>query len=210
MLVYRLVAMAFVPVPEKYQGIPIEELEVHHINFNHNENLASNLMWLTKAEHMQLHSDSEVTKQRKSKPKSEEHKRNLSEALKGRVFSEEHINHLREANKGEKNPMYGNYGEKNPMYGKHHTEETRKKMSEKRKLDKHPLWGKHHTEETKRKLSEANGKPVIQYTLEGEFVAKYQSMMDAAKQTGIRNTYISNCCSGKQKSAGGFKWRYAA
>ena len=70
-------------------------------------------------------------------------------------------------------------GDKNPMYGKKHTEETRKKMSEKqleigvgrgkpmpehikkkfleaRKQavgEKHHFYGKHHTEETKRLLS---------------------------------------------------------
>ena len=72
MRVHRIVAMTFVPVPEQYQGIPIEELDVHHINFNHNDNRASNLMWLTKTEHRKLHSESEVTFKRKS------------EALKGR------------------------------------------------------------------------------------------------------------------------------
>lgn len=84
MYVHRIVAMSFVPIPSKYQGIPIEELEVHHINFNHNDNRASNLQWLTKAEHQQLHSESEVTKQRKSNPKNNEHKQSISAALKGR------------------------------------------------------------------------------------------------------------------------------
>lgn len=31
-------------------------------------------------------------------------------------------------------------GERNPMYGKRHTEETRKKLSTKKKNEKHPLW----------------------------------------------------------------------
>lgn len=66
MLVHRLVATAFVPIPEKYQGIPIDELEIHHINFDHSDDRESNLMWLTKAEHMQLHSESDVTSLRKS------------------------------------------------------------------------------------------------------------------------------------------------
>lgn len=77
MRVHRLVAMAFVPVPNKYADIQIDELEVHHINFNHFDNRASNLQWLTKTEHKKLHSKSEVTSFRKS-----------------------------EAKKGEKNPMY--------------------------------------------------------------------------------------------------------
>lgn len=40
-------------------------------------------------------------------------------------------------------------GESHPMYGKHHSEESKKKMSDIKK-------GKHHTEETKNKLSELN------------------------------------------------------
>ena len=38
---------------------------------------------------------------------------------------------------------------------KPHTEETKKKMSEKQKGDKHHFYGKKHTEETKKKISEA-------------------------------------------------------
>ena len=39
---------------------------------------------------------------------------------------------------------------------KPHTEETKKKMSEKQKGDKHHFYGKKHTEETKKKISEAS------------------------------------------------------
>ena len=66
-----------------------------------------------------------------------------------------------------------NSGENNYMYGKHHSEktkeklrllnigktasdETKKKMSEKRKGKNHPLYGKHHTDESKQKISKAN------------------------------------------------------
>ena len=38
-------------------------------------------------------------------------------------------------------------------YGYHHTEKTRKQMSEMRKGENHPLYGKHHSEETKNKIS---------------------------------------------------------
>ena len=66
MLVYRLVAQAFVPITEQYQGMSVNELEVHHIDHNRKNNRASNLMWLTKAEHKKLHSESDVTKKRRS------------------------------------------------------------------------------------------------------------------------------------------------
>lgn len=51
-------------------------------------------------------------------------------------------------------------GEDNPMYGKHHTEKSRKKMSDARKGK--PTWikGKHHSEESKKRMVEAHkGQP---------------------------------------------------
>ena len=39
--------------------------------------------------------------------------------------------------------------------GKHHSDETRRKMSESLKGEKNPFYGKHHSEETRRKMSEA-------------------------------------------------------
>ena len=54
-----------------------------------------------------------------------------------------------------------------------------------------------------------NGKPVLQFTLEGEFIKTYPSTMEVERQTGINNSSISACCNGKQKTAGGFIWKYA-
>ena len=101
----------------------------------------------------------------------------MSDATKKKI-SESHI--------GDKNPMYGVSlsGEKNGMYGKHHTDETKMRISEtisgeknthygkpmseetKQKIsqskkgkytgDSNPFYGKHHTEETKNRISEAN------------------------------------------------------
>lgn len=41
---------------------------------------------------------------------------------------------MTEAKKGENNPMYGRTGNNNPNYGSHRTEESRRKMSEARKI----------------------------------------------------------------------------
>lgn len=68
--------------------------------------------------------------------------------------SEEVRNKMREAKKGEKAFMYG----------KHHSEETKRKISENRKFkvagEDHPNYGKHLSEETKKKISETNKKYV--------------------------------------------------
>ncbi len=48
-------------------------------------------------------------------------------------------------------------------------------------------------------------KPVLQFDLQGNFIAEYSSMTITKKETGIKN--ISQSCR-KLKIAGGFKWMY--
>ena len=50
-------------------------------------------------------------------------------------------------------------------------------------------------------------KPVAQYTLDGIFIALYSSATDAANKTGASLSGISQVCSGKSKSAGGYLWK---
>lgn len=47
---------------------------------------------------------------------------------------------------------------------------------------------------------------VRQLTIDGEEVAIYESFSEAERQTGINHRNISMVCSGKRKTAGGFKW----
>lgn len=61
---------------------------------------------------------------------------------------------------------------------------------------------------------EKKSKPVLQYTLDGEFIAEYTSTREAERQTGVKQTNISSCCNEairkgyKVKSAGGYVWKY--
>ena len=102
------------------------------------------------------------------------------------------------------------------MKGKQHSEETKQKISEGNK-------GKHPTEETKQKMSENNAKnmlgklgsehpsskKVAQYNKQTlELIKIWDSMMDVERELGIDPSSISRCCRGKQKSAGGFIWKY--
>lgn len=79
--------------------------------------------------------------QKKRPPDSEETRKNKSKSKKGIPKSEEHKKKLSEANIKNK----ASKGKNNPFYGKRHTEETRKKISEHRKIingmdETHPLW----------------------------------------------------------------------
>ncbi len=103
---------------------------------------------------------------------SEEQKRRLGDALRGRPRSEETKGKISRAMKGEKNHSWGKIhsaasrtkmsekirGPKHPNWGKHLSEETKKKIGDSRRGERHWFWGKHLSEEHRRKMSEAKRK----------------------------------------------------
>lgn len=52
---HRLVAIAFVQIPEHLKEIPIDMLDVHHLNGDKNDNRLENLIWIKKKEHNKEH-----------------------------------------------------------------------------------------------------------------------------------------------------------
>lgn len=52
------------------------------------------------------------------------------------------------------------------------------------------------------------GKPVMQFTKDGELVNEYCSVGEASRQTGTNKGNIISCCKGKYGSAGDFIWKY--
>lgn len=51
--------------------------------------------------------------------------------------------------------------------------------------------------------------PVVQLDLDNNFVKEYQTLGQALKELNIKANHISDCCLGKRKTCGGFKWRYS-
>lgn len=77
-----------------------------------------------------------------------------------------------------------------------------------RKLDWTPYQREYH-----RKRMTGNTfrrKSVIQLTKSGSFIKKYPALEHAARETGVIRTSISNCISGRAKTAGGYRWRIAS
>lgn len=94
------------------------------------------LIFLISAEHKSLHNKSEETRRKiseaeKGRHLSEEWKRKISEANRGKKRSEELKKRWSEAHKGK--PTWNKGTHESGMTGKHHSEETKRKMSEARR-----------------------------------------------------------------------------
>lgn len=145
----------------------------------------------------------------------------------GKHLSDEVKQKMSEARKGK------NTGEDNYFYGHHHSEETKRKISQTKKenyiKENHPNYGKPLTEETKQKIADSHkGKKLTELHKQkiGDSERGYKNpiakavccienglifltIKEAAQHYNIVYTSISLCCSGKQKTAGGYRWRYA-
>lgn len=122
-------------------------------------------------------------------------------------------------------------GENHPMYGKHHSEETKQKLSVsitnalakeeiKEKMrgprpsvqgENNPNYGRIYSEEEIIKLRKAHTKEmkcVVQLDINGIFINKYESIRCANRETGVDRQCISFCCQDKYETAGGFIWMY--
>lgn len=94
------------------------------------------------------------------------------------------------------------------------TNEMREKYSKMMK-ENNPI--KNMTPEWRKKLADSHRRfknvncwvKCKQYTLNGIFVAEYQSQTEASRKTGISLNAISHTLTGRQKSGGGYLWEYS-
>lgn len=52
------------------------------------------------------------------------------------------------------------------------------------------------------------GKPVCQYDLQNNLILTYNTARKASEKTGVSYKKISACCNGRQKTAGGYIWKF--
>lgn len=125
-------------------------------------------------------------------PKTEEHKKKLSEAHKGKP---------------------------SPRKGVKLDQSTKDKISESKKGSIPWNKNKKMSKESCQKMSDSkigkytrsnshNARKVVQLTLDGDFIAIFDCMKDAAELTNTNPSKISMVCNGKRKSTNGFKWMY--
>lgn len=127
---------------------------------------------------------------------SEETKKKIGEKQKGKIITEEQKAMCSLANKG-----------------RHHTEKAREAIRkallnrdseiQKRIADK--LRGKERDHDMIMKGAAKRRKPVLQYSLEGKFIAKHDGAVFVNKNWEAN---IIACCKGRLNSAYGYLWRY--
>lgn len=162
---------------------------------------------------------------------SEHSKHKMSEAKKGKYngennpmygkhFTEEHRRKLSEGHKGR--PTWNK--------GKHHTEETKRKIGEARKgikptaeiIEKRrqgikKAWANPNSvlndPSYRQKFkggNNPNAKPILMFTLDGEFIRKFDCVAEANEYMGKprHSNNIKMCARGKGKTAYGYHWEY--
>lgn len=119
---------------------------------------------------------------------SEWHKQRISQASKGRIVSQKTREKLGKASRQNwLNPLFRekmrsiNLGVNNPQYGK--------RLSDSERLQR-------------------GAKPILQYDLEGNFIAEYISCHVASEITHTSRDVISKCCRGLYKQGKGYIWKY--
>lgn len=160
-----------------------EHYEMWGFNLDGTFGYGKYIIFVTPEEHSALHSESEITRQRKGdasrgeknyfygtgpmlgKHFSEEHKIKIGEANTGKKRSDEARKNISNTQKGkhsgERNGMYGKFGKDNPNYGSKRSNETKRNISN--SLKGHPglkgsdngMYGKNHTEESLKKISDS-------------------------------------------------------
>lgn len=103
---------------------------------------------------------------------------------------------------------------KNKQYAVHFNKGRVRTESDKRRIREyfinfgHPCTGKKLSEETKNKIRNTKKtKPVLQYTLDGNFVKEYVSTKDV-KNYGYTQSNVWRCCHNKQKQYKGYIWKF--
>ena len=85
----------------------------------------------------------------------------------------------------------------------HPTEEVKQRISETNKL----RW----TEERhlKQSLNNPKNRPILQYTLNGEFIKEFYNVSQVVKELGLTtHTNVAKCARNERKKAAGYIWKY--
>lgn len=198
---------------ETDEGVSADKLKEMGLYYNRP---STELIFLTESQHRSLHGVNAYVETRNK----------ISRANTGSKRTTEQCKHISEARIGK------NIGCTPWMKGKHHSEESKRKISEsqigrtpwnKGKVGVQIAWNKGlpMSDDVKKKLSESkigkklggqnpSARKVLQIDINTlEVIQEWECVKYAADFFGITHSAIILCCKGKNKTCRGFIWRYA-
>lgn len=186
LLIHRLVYESF------YGNIP-DGMEIDHIDTIRDNNTVENLRCVT---HKENHANP-ITKKKQD------------DASKKRAQDPEWLRKNAEANKKKAKTQKWQKNHAEGIKKRSKNQEWRKNQAEAlKKLHANPEWRKNVSEANKKSNKLKKSKPVLQYTIDGEFVKEWPSAAEIERELGYSNANISKCCLGKCKQAYGFVWKH--
>lgn len=139
----------------------------------------------------------EKSKEYNNRPEVKERLRKIAIELNRRINNGELI---RKTEKWEKAIEEGRIGGNSQK----RTEETKKKISNGLKI-----YFENNRDKHSEIMTNINGRKIIQYSNNNEFITRFDSIVLASKHTGIGRRSIQSNLAGRSKSSGGFIWKYA-
>lgn len=67
---------------------------------------------------------------------------------------------------------------------------------------------KEHIDNIRTSIIKKQGRPVLQYSLDGEFIKEWEYLAKAADYYNVDRSSLMRCCQGKFKKSAGFVWKY--
>lgn len=130
---------------------------------------------------------------------TDEYRKNLSNAAKGRILSKEQKERLSQLRKGVPNSLETRAKISAANKGRKRSEKQMAACRD-RVGKKNPNWGNTG-------IKSKNFKGVIYaYTLEGDFIGEYEGIGDCSRKLGVPSTKICSVIKGKRRSAYGYKF----
>ena len=178
-------------VYESFRGQITDGRQVDHIDGNKENNTLSNLRAVTPRENV----NNPATRVR------------YLEAIKKVTSSEQWKQKTRDAAKRRsENPQWRNNVRKAAKRRSESQEWCINVRKGAKKRSESQDWRNNNRDANRRRLA----KPILQIDKDtNEVVRRWECMSDATREIGVNRPHISQCCHGKRKTAGGFRWRYA-
>lgn len=106
-----------------------------------------------------------------------------------------------------------NYSEKSSSshLNKQHSEEVKQRIAEsnRKTKSKEGYYQKPMSQENRDKLIKRCSKPILQYSIDGEFIREWDSSTEAAKFYNLKDqSSLGKCLAGKNKTSCGYIWKF--